>query len=159
MKVFAYSKQKFNRFMREQNIDDSNVESYDIYAFISILDVVGLDCDGHFEKNHNNVLVQHFGDYGEPEEGKKPGPGHFNNKQAKEIIEFVELNKNKQIMIVHCTAGIARSGAVAAFINDLYGNSYKEFFNDNRQIQPNSYISRILREKYRNKFLSSYKEE
>ena len=152
MKVFAYSKGKFNRFMIEQGIDDSNVESYDIYAFISILDVTGLDCDGHFEEQHKNVKIQHFGDYGELDEGILEGPGIFSHKQANELIEFIEANKHKQIFIVHCTAGISRSGAIATFINDLYGNSYKEFFNDNRQIQPNYTILSRIREVYRKKY-------
>ena len=156
MKIFAYSKGKFNRYMKEQGINDSNVESYDIYAFISILDVTGLDCNGHFEKNHKNVLIQHFGDYGESEEVKKSGPGHFNNEQAKEIIEFVEKNKDKQIIIVHCAGGIARSGAICTFINDLYGNTYKEFFNDNRQIQPNYAILHRLRQEYNKKYPNSF---
>lgn len=152
MKVFAYSKPKFNRFMREQGIDDSNVESYDIYAFISILDVTGLDCDGHFEKEHKNVKIQHFGDYGELDEGIKERSGVFNKKQAAELIEFIEANKDKQIFIVHCAAGISRSGAIAMFINDLYGNSYKEFFNDNRQIQPNFTILSRIKEVHRKKY-------
>ena len=156
MKVFAYSKTKFNRFMREQGITDSNIESYEIYAFISILDVAGLDCEGYFDRDHDNLLTLHFGDYGEPDEDFPPGAGHFSVKQANKIIDYVEKHKDKQIMIVHCTAGISRSGAVAAFINDLYGNSYKEFFNDNRQVQPNSYVSRILREQYRKKYPDFY---
>ena len=145
--------------MKEQGIDDSNVESYDIYAFISILDVTGLDCEGHFEKEHSNVKIQHFGDYGELEEGIIEGPAVFSKKQAKELIEFIEANKDKQTFIVHCTAGISRSGAIATFINDLYGNSYKEFFNDNRQIQPNYTILRRLREVYSKKYPNSFYQE
>jgi predicted protein tyrosine phosphatase len=155
MKVFAYSKSKFNRFMKEQGIDDSNVESFDIYAFISILDVSGLDTEGHFEREHSNVKIQHFGDYGDLAKNKK---GVFSKKQADELIDFVEANKDKQIFIVHCSAGISRSGATATFINDLFGNSYKEFFNDNRQIQPNYCILSRLREQYRKKYLTNYYE-
>jgi len=151
MKIFAYSKQEFDRFMREQSINDLNVESFDTYAFISILDVVGLDCDGYFEKEHSNVKIQYFGDYGELDENIKEGFGVFSKKQARELITFIETNKEKQIFIVHCSAGISRSAAVALFINDLYGNSYKEFFNDNRQIQPNHVILRRLRKEYNKK--------
>jgi predicted protein tyrosine phosphatase len=157
MKIFVKSKRAFNEFMKEQSIDDSNVESFDAYAFISILDVVGLDCDGWFEKDHDNVLTLYFGDYGEPEKECEPGPGHFSTYHAKKIINFVEKHKDKQIMMVHCTAGISRSGAVGAFINDLYGNSYKEFINDNKQIQPNPYVSRILNQEYRKKLANNSK--
>jgi predicted protein tyrosine phosphatase len=65
-------------------------------------------------------------------------------------------DKEKQIFIVHCGAGISRSGAVATFINDLYGNSYKEFFNDNRHIQPNFTILRRLRQEYNKKYPNTF---
>lgn len=159
MKIFAYSKRRFNKFMLDQNIDDSNVESWNSYAFISILDVTGLDQDGHFERNHSNVLIQHFGDYGETEEevlkSEKAG-GVFSPEQADEMIEFIEKNKDKQIFIVHCGAGISRSGAVTVFINDLYGNSFKEFKNDNRKVDPNYCILSRLRERYRKKYPDFY---
>ena len=44
----------------------------------------------------------------------------FNESHAKEIIAFVERNKNVPL-IVHCDAGMSRSVAVAVFLNEQYG--------------------------------------
>lgn len=46
----------------------------------------------------------------------------FDRKKAETIVRFVEESfKKKKDVIVHCFAGISRSGAVAKFINDYYG--------------------------------------
>lgn len=76
------------------------------------------------------------------------------NEQAMEIIQHVLNNENKNTFIIHCSAGISRSGAVAAWLYDYFKNrdidviiepSYpstpnyyvknklKEIYNDNRQ--------------------------
>jgi predicted protein tyrosine phosphatase len=69
----------------------------------------------------------------------------MNNEQAKQIIDFIEANKDKEICIVHCAAGISRSGAVGTFINDLYGEPYEVFRMINPYIHPNSHVLSTLR--------------
>lgn len=50
------------------------------------------------------------------------GSSGFDRKKAETIVNFVEQSfKKKKNVIVHCFAGISRSGAVAKFINDYYG--------------------------------------
>jgi len=47
--------------------------------------------------------------------------------QANLLLNFIERNHNKNFL-VHCFAGVSRSGAVAKFINEFYecGNFYLE---------------------------------
>jgi predicted protein tyrosine phosphatase len=95
----------------------------------------------------------HFGDYGEEYITRvaHEGPtGIFTPFKAKKLYEFIKANKDKHMAIVHCAAGISRSGAVGTFIHNLYGTmTYEEFKRKNPQIQPNGHILRLLNEELR----------
>lgn len=56
-------------------------------------------------------------------------------------------HKKKSVFIIHCTAGISRSGAVATFIRDKFIEEIdKEKFNsENKYIYPNLYILKRLK--------------
>lgn len=73
----------------------------------------------------------------------------FNKEHAVKIITFInELEdvEGEEHLIVHCDAGISRSGAVATFLSD-YLSLNKEIFNQmNIGIMPNIYILNMLRE-------------
>lgn len=76
---------------------------------------------------NEKILTVRFSDVhcGTDKEGKIHNP--INIKIAREIVEFI--NKNKQSnFIIHCQAGIARSSAIAMYISLLYGHSLKENF-------------------------------
>lgn len=46
----------------------------------------------------------------------------FTEKKARKIVEFCkESFAKKKDILVHCLAGISRSGAVAKFVNDYFG--------------------------------------
>lgn len=73
----------------------------------------------------------------------------FNNNIAKELIEFILKNKNKSNCIVHCTAGVARSGAVGKFINNILGEENKKRFRkSNPHISPNRLVLKLLNKNY-----------
>lgn len=156
MKVIICNKREFNRFMEYNGIDDSNVESKDM-MFISVnqstMDM-GFVRDSYmlksyFKRQHPNVHIMHFGDYGEEYVYKfiHEGPtGFFNEYKAKKLYEFIKANKDKSIAIVHCSAGISRSGAIGTFIHDLYGTvTWEEFKRTNPRIQPNHHVLKLLR--------------
>ena len=63
----------------------------------------------------NNICVLEFDDIDEPVEHMT----HFDMNHAIKIIDFVSEMKDKNI-IVHCHAGVSRSGAVAKFISDAF---------------------------------------
>lgn len=66
-----------------------------------------------------NLLVLRFDDVDSPELAK--GYTFFDSAQADAIASFVETSDQRPIM-VHCTAGISRSGAVGSALNEYYNN-------------------------------------
>lgn len=149
-KISIFSKGYFEKVLKENNINDSNVETFENYTFISILntDDVG-DNIGHFKENHSNVIVLKFDDISEDLEFK---PGKYakviNEEQANELINFITKNEDRiknGNSIIHCSAGVSRSGAVGTFINDYFNFDYKKFKENNPNIQPNPEVLRILK--------------
>jgi len=66
--------------------------------------------------------------------------------QAKLLIEFVmklDFNKINKIM-VHCTAGICRSGAVVDFLRVVLDVNDIQFCRDNPNIIPNAWVRDLL---------------
>ena len=91
-----------------------------------------------------NLLALHFDDV---DEGQ---PHAMMPEQAKQIVDFVRIEDPRPI-IVHCTAGISRSGAVGEVLN-WYFNRYLEdnqedyrlFQNMHRDLVPNGHVRRLL---------------
>ena len=103
--------------------------------------------------NHPHLLTLTFDDIcNEPETPEDLGNAVlFNEAMAEHIMRFVD--DGKLPLLVHCTAGISRSGAVGEVLN-WYFNRYLErntqddedFTQNNRQIQPNTLVRRIMLE-------------
>lgn len=72
----------------------------------------------------------------------------ISDEQVDELYDFIMKNKDKKNFVVHCTAGVSRSGAVGEFVNDLFGIPYAEFKKQNPNIIPNTYIKKKLNEKW-----------
>lgn len=112
-------------------------------CFISILDPDGESLP--FHPDSDNYMTLSFYDLEEPVENYEI----FTSEMARKIIKFVEANKEKKHCVVHCTLGVARSGAVGEFINDiLKGESYREFKKRNPAIIPNVLVKTILNNEY-----------
>jgi predicted protein tyrosine phosphatase len=142
MKVLVLNKSDFDTAMKAHGINNDNVEKYNNFFFISIINT-NTDDIPHFE-NKNNVKVLYFDDVDKDTATEKK----FSEKQAKELIDFIEINKNKNTCIVHCAAGMSRSGAVGTFINDYYGGDYNEFKTNNPQVISNVSVLRTLKHVY-----------
>ena len=153
MRVRVLSKMIFDTILPKMKIDDSNVESQN-YAFISISN--SDNPSSYFKIDHPNVLRLVFDDatLEENELRVKKGLNElqlFTKDQGKEVINFVEKNKEVDIFYVHCAAGQSRSGALGTFINDIYGNqNFYDFLQSNPIIKPNYYILALLRRIYNN---------
>ncbi len=103
--------------------------------------------------NHPHLLTLTFDDVcNEPETPEDQGNAVlFNAAMAQQIMRFVD--DGELPLLVHCTAGISRSGAVGEVLN-WYFNRYLErnaaddedFTQNNRQIQPNTIVRRIMLE-------------
>ncbi len=93
----------------------------------------------HYLENSDNVLNLNFDDITEDftfknQYGNDVTYHAMSLEQARQIIEFVEKNKDKNI-IVHCRAGKSRSAAVARALFDCYIDIYAENnFNNYNQI-------------------------
>ena len=102
---------------------------------------------------HPHLLTLTFDDIcNEPETPEDLGNAIlFDEDMAYAIMRFVDDGKFP--LLVHCTAGISRSGAVGEVLN-WYFNRYLErnagddedFLQNNRQIQPNTIVRRIMLE-------------
>ena len=159
MNILILNKRLFNEFMTYNAIDDDNVESQDM-LIISINEFFKNETlfndkysvRSHFKRQHSNVLIEHFGDYREDYikrcmENKLPTFGFFNEHKAKRMYEFMLKNKDKSLAVLHCGAGISRSGAVGQFLWENFGTvSYEDFKRKNKKIDPNKHILRLLNE-------------
>ena len=121
---------------------------------ISINSSWGFDDTPPFSESfhkHPHLLPLIFDDIcNEPETPEDLGNAVlFNEAMAQQIMRFVD--DGKLPLLVHCTAGISRSGAVGEVLN-WYFNRYLEnntaddedFEQNNRQIMPNTIVRRIM---------------
>jgi predicted protein tyrosine phosphatase len=130
------------------SITDETVEKFPKSCVISILDSSGPFAVRLFEKDHPNVITLVFDDVtkdGEPSPTVHKNTIAFSEKQAKKLYNFIRLNSEADTFIVHCAAGISRSGAVGTFINDMYGKeNFYEFKVRNPKVFPNQRILNFL---------------
>ncbi len=116
---------------------------------VSILKIAGCD----------KILSVCFGDYTSNEvidlsNKYRTADKHLNiitEDQAKDIFNFIkDLKNDDQIktLVVHCKAGISRSGAVGLYACRYYGLDEREFMRENSAIIPNFYVYGILSEMY-----------
>lgn len=142
MKIFALSRVAFANLLDE--LTDQQKEQS---AFISINEVDPLFVE--FQPDSPNYLNLRFDDV---EEDLPLLNGMkcvlFDENMANEIHEFVQGNLDKKAFFVHCTMGKCRSGAVAETLSDYFGERYEEFKRNNPQVQPNTLVKRILRNRF-----------
>lgn len=93
--------------------------------------------------NAENLLILYFDDVDE---------GFLNAmtpEQARAIVDFVRHEDNRPF-IVHCTAGISRSGAVGEVLNWYFNrfeaddSDYRKFEIMHTDIVPNAHVRRLL---------------
>jgi len=72
----------------------------------------------------------------------------FNEKMAREILNFLEKHKNINLIYVNCEAGISRSSGVAAALSKIYNGIDDKYF-DSRKYIPNMLVySTIIKEAF-----------
>ena len=147
LKVYIVSKVEFKNILESNNINEDNVEEFG-GAFISINDSSGkFFHEPFFESEHFNVIQLYFDDVERDNEfspTNKIKTQKFNEVHGKQIIEFLKFNRRVKTIIVHCAAGISRSGAVGRFANDYLNGDNNHFKLVNSHIIPNGRVSRIL---------------
>lgn len=149
--AFAYDNNR-------KSIDDFNIENIDDTFIISILDSSGPYGIPLFKEDHNNVMTLTFDDVLKSGDSSPTVSGNtiaFNIIMAENLYNFIELNKDKNTCLVHCAAGISRSGGVGTFIHDLFGiGNYFQFQQNNPRIFPNPHVLKLLRAQHNNKILN-----
>ena len=90
---------------------------------------------------HPNLLVLFFDDV------ETEGPTSFSSDMARHIVRFVQESDERPLLI-HCTAGISRSGAVGLAIAEQCG-CVEVFRRENPDIMPNQLVLRELRQAFR----------
>ena len=90
-----------------------------------------------------NLLVLYFDDVDE-------GPTAMTPAQAREIVDFA-CSGDPRPIIVHCSAGISRSGAVGEVLNWYFNRylednqeDYQRFQIMHRDLVPNAHVRRLL---------------
>jgi len=155
MKINVVNKKLFDNLMKSNNITDLNVEQLKDSFFISITDTdkFSTSREPYFKENHENVINLSFDDCtedGQPSPTQPEGTKAFNKDQALVLYKFIKKHLEKEQCIVHCMAGISRSGAVGTFINDITRGDYREFKRMNPQIVPNQHVKSLLNRAYYN---------
>jgi predicted protein tyrosine phosphatase len=76
----------------------------------------------------------------------------FNKDHARQIISFVNNLKEIDTLVIHCHAGVSRSGAVGVFLAKYLNVDFEKFKEENKNISPNEYILDLLMEESNSKF-------
>jgi predicted protein tyrosine phosphatase len=98
----------------------------------------------------DNVLILRFDDADDPDSMVRQGEGFMNEADAEAIAAFIDTPDQRPI-IVHCTAGISRSGAIGACLNEYYNKklfrdevAHEAFWKNHPYIKPNLHVLKLL---------------
>lgn len=105
--------------------------------------------------SEGNVLPLWFDDI-TPAENTDTHYCLFDEIDTKAIISFLNDNVTKETkgVVVHCTAGISRSGAIGSILNDYYNRFLEDnkkqwednqMYNYENSISPNPHVASLLR--------------
>lgn len=162
VEIHTLSAADFKHTMKNNDLYDCNIEQRTDVAVISIAnsfedsepdDIFSNGPSSRwFRQRHRNVLNLIFDDISAPERaqaGVSPaGNGYvlFDESMAREIVAFVEANKDAAVWIVHCSAGVSRSGAVSRWLKDRLEFKYGIEANnvDGRHAVPNAHVLKVL---------------
>lgn len=158
--IHTLSAADFKRTMQDNNLYDCNIEQRTDLAIISIGnsfddeladDIFANGPSSHwFRFPHKNVLNLNFDDIAAPEEWKALSKCSqfvlFDENIAHQIVNFVETNRVATIWIVHCSAGVSRSGAISKWLKDWLEYKYGIAANnvDGSYALPNPYVLMML---------------
>jgi len=127
-------------------MNDENIEQFDRVALISISDTSGLWSGHYFSFEHDNVINFDFDDVSNRLEKSPINKNEcYPMTEDDEVKNFNFIKKHSgRNFIIHCAAGISRSGAVGQFITDYLELDQMDFRQKNPNILPNGHISRLL---------------
>jgi predicted protein tyrosine phosphatase len=145
MDILVLSRFAFEGLMIKKDITAENIEKLENAFFISIQNPAGDRHIPYFTENKENLLIQYFADVEKDETHKGELHKAFTEEQAIEMNKFIQRHQDKKVCVVHCTAGVSRSGAVGAFIAEVLGINYLDYTKANPAVQPNAHVLNLLR--------------
>ena len=107
---------------------------------------IGDSMSSHPLKGSQYILNVDFDDCSYSESGLSP----ISDETARRIVDFIdEMNDTREILFVHCTAGISRSQAVIRYVLDIFGESSIVTRASNPCLTPNmDVLSALKHQKY-----------
>ncbi len=100
-------------------------------------------CVGALSLQFDDLILSKLDEVTAREMRKKYIP--FDSNMAIQIIDFIEEIKDKcELLIVHCAAGVSRSGAIGEWVMEYLGLNNEEFNKVNPCIVPNGDVKRIM---------------
>lgn len=97
--------------------------------------------------NNENVLILYFHDWTSQIDDLVQ---LISEDDVKNIIEFISNMDQQKDLIIHCTAGISRSGAIGSCLNHYFNSGsdnmmdYKDFVDRHPHIHPNILVFQKL---------------
>jgi len=141
IKIYVMSKVQMKDFIEFNKLNDENIEYQTDIAIISINDnsnsFWGIP---FFNVDHLNVLNLKFDDVDVDIKECKA----FTREQALKTIDFLSSQKNRKTLLIHCAAGISRSGAIGQFAIHYLNGDKEHFRLKNSHILPNNKVLREL---------------
>lgn len=154
MKSIGYVSYDYNRFeMCKERINNSEIcvisigEPDEWIHVDNNLDLWANGVNNHWMPSSDSVLNIEFADV--DNSGQMKYKNALTHEQSNEIIKHIEKNKDKNVFIIHCSAGISRSGAVSAWIYEYFKcNGIDVVIEPEYPSTPNYYVKGKLKEIY-----------
>jgi len=148
MNIQVWSRAKMNFLIdRKIALPFHKNEPYVIVSICGVYDAVyGLD-----SLSATGILELKFADmtreYWEKHQSTLHPDSMFNETHAIKLLDFIYKNKDVENWIIHCDAGLSRSGAVASWIANHFGISFQELQDQqDHKIYPNSIVLDVMNE-------------
>ena len=140
MQISILSRSEMKKMLAEYQHDEKSLLR--TYKVISIFSNEG----PVFSEISTNLLCLDFDDV---ELGDYAGAYKlFDKEQASQVINFLMNLDSQDELIVHCAAGISRSGAVGTFAAELSGQSVEALHKRHPRVHPNSWVLDLLQKSY-----------
>lgn len=166
--IRVLSRQKFNEYIKDNNWIENGVphdcaviEIFNSDNCENATNRFGVEDDFNYVNDlksaklfGNNVLHLVFDDILNEKsiniDGVEKDLELFRFHQAKEIFKFITGNIFAKTWIIHCSAGISRSGAIGKFLFDAFKSMNIDVkFPEENNIHPNGYVLNMLTNSFR----------
>ena len=125
---------------------------YRIPANVFVVSIVDPEEAPIFAQDTDRIITVRFHDLDpqwpvDPERDPRPSYVFMSEEDAKRIVDHVvrfHEHPERWECLVHCMAGVSRSGAVGTFIQRVAGIPADHFLTQNTGLHPNRYVLKLL---------------